>query len=185
MSKEKSTPTKTTTPSRATKRGRGRPRKADKTTVKVVTQDESQNKQVPATEAIPAGGVMLGKARSAKRRPASAADMYGHVAVSGPRAFVERGVTDTKKATGRVVLDARGRKAKKPPVNVAQLENSLKEAVTAKAETEKRADQLESELKAARTENRLLQRTINRLQTTIDELKAKNVKRSIWPWRRG
>lgn len=133
------------------KRGRGRPRKADKTTVKVVTEDESRNKQVPASAAVPTSVKPLAQAQAKKQKSVS----------------------------------HRPAKTTKPAVNVAQLENSLKEAVVAKAETEKRADQLESELKDARAENRLLQRTITRLQATIAELKAKDVKRSIWPWRRG
>ena len=67
-------------------------------------------------------------------------------------------------------------KPKKPAVDVAQLEKSLKEAVTAKAESESRVKVLESELREERAAKRLLQRTVEHLQSVIDELKAKEVK---------
>lgn len=142
MSKEKnSTKPKTTTNSAPAKQGRGRPRKADKTTVKVVTQDESQNKQVPANATFPKSVKPLAKAQ-AKRSP------------------------------------------KKPAVDVARLESSLKEAIAAKTESEARVKTLEGDLKSEREAKRRLERTVERLQAIIAELKAKE-KRSIWPWRRG
>lgn len=151
------TKAKSTTTSTKAKRPVGRPRKtAAKTVTKV--------KVVAVESDLPNSVKPLAKAKSFK--------------IDGP-------VKSNKKAVKVEPKRPLGRVTKKPLINVQQLEKSLKEAVQAREAKEQRVKQLEQELAKERDDKRALQQTVEQLKGVIDGLKAQNVKRSIWPWRRG
>ncbi len=68
-------------------------------------------------------------------------------------------------------------KTKKPSVNIAQLERSLKEARVALSEETKGKEELLADLQQKTEEIRRLNRTITRLNEVIADYKAKEVKR--------
>lgn len=143
---------------------------------------KSSTNQAPATPAK--------RGRGRPRKTVAKAVKQDHttvrvVAEDKPAVELPKSIKPLAKAKLASPRPAKTPAPKKPAVNVQQLEKSLQEAVAAKDSTDKRVVQLETELKEERAEKRRLQRTVEHLQSVIAELRAKDVKRSIWPWRRG
>lgn len=156
----------------------------DKSTKKQATTQRVRTRK----SALPEMGKQPTRSRQTKARILSAGEVSIIPPSAGKKAAPTKNVPVVPKsveklATAKTLAPKHplGRPAvKKPAVDVAQLQKSLRNAEVAKAANEKVVKKLESELKDARAENRVLKRTVERLQSVIDELKAEKAVRGSW-----